>query len=79
MEDFGHEHVDLLKLDIEGAEHAVLSDVLAKRLQIMQICVEFDQPVSVARVTQTIRRLQRHGYRLICRRGWDYTFLRNSE
>jgi hypothetical protein len=41
MRGFGHERVDLLKLDIEGAEYDVLADLLSSTIRIGQLLVEF--------------------------------------
>lgn len=41
MKDLGDTEIDLLKMDIEGSEYAVIADMLEKRIRPMQICVEF--------------------------------------
>lgn len=76
MCDLGHERIDLLKIDIEGAEYAVLGEMLRERLDVRQLCVEFDQPASYRKLRAMVKRLQAAGYVLIFRRTWDYTFLR---
>lgn len=38
-----HKRLDLLKLDIEGAEYAVLESIIADKLDINVLCVEFDE------------------------------------
>lgn len=76
MRTLGHDRLDLLKLDIEGAEHAVLDDLVAGPLRPQVLCVEFDQPVPPHRVVRTIRRLRSAGYRIAHVSGWDYTFVR---
>lgn len=78
MRELGHDHIDLLKIDIEGAEHAVLDDVLSHRLPIEQICVEFDQPSTLGSIYRLTRRLERAGYRLVNRTQWDHTFIRSG-
>lgn len=75
MKRLGHEKVTLLKLDVEGAEHAALGPALSMRPLIPTICVEFDQPSRLVAVLKTCRRLRHAGYRLVARRGWDCTFL----
>lgn len=45
MESLNHDRIDLLKLDIEGAEYAVLEDALSQGIDIKVICVELDRPV----------------------------------
>lgn len=41
MADLGHSHLDLLKMDIEGAEYSVIEDVLSADVEVRQILVEF--------------------------------------
>ena len=44
MKENGHKYLDILKLDIEGSEYAVLSSLLlAKYLPFTQLLVEFHQ------------------------------------
>jgi FkbM family methyltransferase len=82
MAAFGHSKVDILKLDIEGAEYPVLRDILESRLHIDQILVEFHPSVGVARFEQAraaIRALNDHRYRLFStRNGTDYSFIRTD-
>ena len=39
--EFGHQTIDILKMDIEGAEYLVLDDILNSDIQINQILIEF--------------------------------------
>jgi FkbM family methyltransferase len=43
MAQLKHTRLDLLKLDIEGAEYAVLDDIVQTGLDVRCICVEFDE------------------------------------
>ncbi len=43
MNEFNHNSLDLLKLDIEGAEYDVIDSVFEDNLNIHIICVEFDE------------------------------------
>jgi FkbM family methyltransferase len=67
----GAQRLALLKLDIEGAEYAVIDDLLAGAMRPDQLLVEFDElhgPASLApvwRVATRIRALRRCGYRLV--------------
>jgi FkbM family methyltransferase len=68
MSELGHDRVDLLKLDIEGAETNVLDTVLEDRLDVRVICTEFDEashtrdPAVKERTNSLITRLRREGY-----------------
>jgi FkbM family methyltransferase len=41
MRELGHDHIDLLKLDIEGAEYEVIDDIVKSRVSVNQVLVEF--------------------------------------
>lgn len=41
MQHFGHDHIDLLKIDIEGSEYAVLDDMAAEGIWPDQIALEW--------------------------------------
>src|SRR5690606_22369056 len=38
-----HKKIDLLKIDIEGAEYKVLNSISKDKLEVKIICVEFDE------------------------------------
>lgn len=63
----GHTRIDVLKLDIEGAEFDVLDDLLDSGLRPRQLLIEFHHRfagISIDRAADTIRRLQDSGYRI---------------
>lgn len=78
MQRLGHDHIDLLKMDIEGAEGPVLDDLVASDIRPTIICVEYDQPEAPWRLVQRIRRLIGAGYQLNHVEGWNYTFTSTS-
>lgn len=41
MKRLGHDHIDLLKMDVEGAEYEVIENILQEGISIRQIAVEF--------------------------------------
>ncbi|MFX0170793.1 MAG: FkbM family methyltransferase [Candidatus Hodarchaeota archaeon] len=45
MSELNHNRIDLLKLDIEGAEYEVLETIIEDKLNIGIICVEFHKPL----------------------------------
>ena len=80
MRDLGHDRIDLLKMDIEGAEYAVLKDLLASRIPVQQLLVEFHHrwpEIGVERTRQAIRDLNSAGYRIfdVSPSGEEYGFL----
>ena len=80
MEENGHEHVDLLKLDIEGSEYGVVDDLLKRRIPVRQICVEYHHALLPGfRRRDTIRsmfKLVARGYKLVDQTGENYTFVK---
>jgi len=80
MQARGHQRLDLLKLDIEGAEFEVLDTILADGIDITLLCVEFhpDKDGSKARIQSTLDKLADHGFRIIARDEMDFTFLKTG-
>lgn len=81
MNDLKHNRIDLLKMDIEGAEYEVIDDILSAKLDIRQLLVEFHIIDPGATLYDTIRsviKLWLNGYRLfsISSSGKEYSFLR---
>lgn len=76
MRELGHDRVDLLKLNIEGAEHVVLESVLSSRLHPRVLTLTYEQPAAFAKAIAWTRRLRAEGYRLLARTGWFFTYLR---
>ena len=75
---------DVIKMDIEGAEYAVLSDLLESGVRPAQILVEFHhrwREVGARRTRQTLQLLARSGYRIadVSENGMEYVFLRSGK
>jgi FkbM family methyltransferase len=63
----GHRRIDVLKLDVEGAEYTVLDDLLANGPHPGQILVEFHHhlpEVESSRTARALTQLSRAGYRI---------------
>jgi FkbM family methyltransferase len=75
MQANGHDRLDLLKLDIEGAEYAVLDTLAEDGVFPSILAVEFDQPVPLSRVAGAVRRIKSWGYELVAIDRWNYTFV----
>jgi len=78
MIELGHERIDLLKLDIEGAEHRVVRSLLEAGIRPAVLCLEIDQPVKPRTFWRTVRRIRGAGYALVAVDHWDLTFLRRD-
>ncbi|MBI4862151.1 MAG: FkbM family methyltransferase [Candidatus Riflebacteria bacterium] len=75
MREFGHRSLDLLKLDIEGSEHAVIEDMLDAGVRPTILLVEFDQPAPTLKTVALVRELERQGYGLVNIERWNFSFL----
>lgn len=74
----GHREIDLLKLDIEGFEYEVLDDLLASEILVRQLCVEFHHGLpghTTSQTSRAISMLRSRSFRIIHKRGADFTFL----
>lgn len=74
MRENGHTRIDLLKMDIEGAEYRVIDEILDKKIPIRWLCIEFDQPVPFWTTNQTLQRLKDAGYQLCKVDRWNFVF-----
>jgi len=76
----GHDHIDLLKIDIEGAEYEVIDDLLRRRLPVKQVLVEFHHRilpgVRRGQTTRAILKMVAAGYRLLKKDVDNHTFLK---
>lgn len=79
----GDTQLDLLKMDIEGAEYTVISDLLASDLLPRLLLIEFDEahtPLDAnagTRIRDNIRQLVNAGMRCVAVDGCNATFVRN--
>jgi FkbM family methyltransferase len=83
MRMLGHSKIDLLKMDIEGAEYDVIDDIVRSNLDITQILVEFHHRFwegGLSKTRRAISALMDHGYLLcwVSLRGTEFAFLRDS-
>jgi len=81
MRELRHDRLDVLKLDIEGAEYAVLDDLLAGGLLPRQLLVEFHHGlggVALSTTEAALDRLKAVGYRVFDARitGREFSLVR---
>jgi len=84
MRQLGHTRVDVLKMDIEGAEYAVIEDLAREKVPVAQILVEFHHRLSsigVGKTRRAIALLREYGMEIahICPRTEVFTFLKLQE
>ncbi len=79
-----HSKIDVLKMDIEGAEYAVLADLLASGIRPRQILVEFHHrwpEIGPAKTRASVRALNEAGYSIfhVSPSGEEFSFCRNPQ
>lgn len=71
MSDLGHDHIDVLKMDIEGSEFEVVEDMLTTQVRPSLLLIEYhyfeNRAAEVPRVKASIERLRQAGYKLFAR------------
>jgi FkbM family methyltransferase len=75
MKERGLAHLDLLKLDIEGAEFEVIDSICRDGLDIATLCIEFHRKGSLKPLTRSLKLLRSHGYLPVHMDGYDVTFV----
>jgi len=85
MREMGHSRIQLLKLDIEGAEYRVIDSLVEDRLDIGIICVEYHAIHNDAddefpgQIKKSVARLCEIGYALVAvEPNLNYTFVKES-
>lgn len=81
----GHRRLDLLKLDVEGAEYAVIDSMLEDKVEVAVLCVEYDEFFSPldrhfkSRIRASVAGLIDAGYVLVWSEGnGNYTFVNDG-
>ncbi|MEZ4963882.1 MAG: FkbM family methyltransferase [Saprospiraceae bacterium] len=74
MQQLGHRKIDLLKLDIEGAEYQVINAILKDHIEIDMMCVEYDESAAnhldgkyLLRIEGSLRALLDSGFRVVAK------------
>lgn len=80
MDEFNHNHIDLLKMDIEGAEYQVIGDLAMGEVRPGQLLIEFHHrfpEIGASTTKQALRQLRSIGYLLyaVSASGEEYSFI----
>lgn len=80
MQMLGHQSIDLLKMDVEGAEYAVLQTIVESQTRVQQLLVEFHhrwRGIGLNRTRELMGKLNAVGYRTfdISPTGEEYSFV----
>lgn len=81
MRQLGHPRIDVLKMDIEGAEYGVIENIVQDRIPVGQILVEFHHRLSsmgTNKTKQALSLLENYGMRIghVCPRMEVFTLVR---
>ena len=81
MRQLGHDHIDLLKMDIEGSEYTVIDDLVRSAVRPGQVLVEFHhrfENVGLDMTKAAVQALKGAGYSLVhvSDSGEEYSFLK---
>lgn len=78
MTELNHKKIDLLKLDIEGAENIVLKQMLIDKIYPKYLCIEFDLLLKKKDINNStyniIKKLQNIGYKILVNDCYNITF-----
>lgn len=85
MKQLGHDKLDILKIDIEGAEYSVLKSIVEDKQDIKVLCIEYDEssfPMDKFykhRIKRSLKMLFSFGYAIVAVEGkCNYTLLRRD-
>jgi FkbM family methyltransferase len=83
MRELGHEMIDLLKMDIEGAEYGVIENLLSSGIRPNQLLIEFHhrfRDIGSQQTVDAIESIRAAGYGLvdIAPTGREFSFVRLS-
>jgi len=81
MQSFLHDQIDILKMDIEGAEYDVIDFIVDQKIPIKQLLVEFHHRfprIGIAKSKMAIKKLTLAGYKIfhISTSGEEYSFIK---
>ena len=80
MQELNHSQIDVLKMDIEGAEYCVIEDIQHTNIRPTQILVEFHHRfpnIGIRKSKLAINKLREMGYNLfsISKNGEEFSFI----
>jgi FkbM family methyltransferase len=67
MSEIGVDHIDILKMDMEAAEYAIIEDILDSGIKVYQLLVEFHhrfKTVPIEKTKSVLEKLSAAGYRI---------------
>ena len=83
MKELGHSRIDIIKMDIEGAEYDVIKDIYESDIRPVQILIEFHHRfpgVGIKKTKEAIGCIKSMGYQLfsVSATNEEYCFIRRA-
>lgn len=81
MKNLGHHRLDLLKMDIEGAEYVVIEDILKSGIDVRQLLIEYHhrfKGIGKRKTIESINLLKENGYRIfyVSKHNEEFCFMK---
>lgn len=81
MQELGHRHIDLIKMDVEGTEYQVIDDMQLKNLRPGQVLIEFHhrfKGIGIKKTVSAVNQMRAMGYLVfnISGSGEEISFIR---
>jgi FkbM family methyltransferase len=73
--EMGHASIDLLKIDIEGAEYQVMQALDLYALEVKVLCVEYHPDHGLLTMLRAVNGMRKRGYRPVAATRTDVTFV----
>jgi FkbM family methyltransferase len=83
VKNLGHSKIDILKMDIEGAEYEVIEDIITLQQPVKQVLIEFHhrfQHLGLNRTREAVIRMNQAGYRIfhVSASGEEFSFIKTD-
>jgi FkbM family methyltransferase len=83
MHELKHSQIDLLKMDIEGAEYDVIDDLISSKVKVKQLLIEFHHRfpnVGISKTKDVIKKLRMNGFSVfhVSTSGEEISFLKHQ-
>ena len=81
LRELGHSKIDVLKMDIEGAEYPVIDNLILEGIEVSQLLIEFHhrfKEIPIQKSRNAIERLHNAGYKLfhVSASREEYSFIK---